>query len=1793
MSFEANRGQYDSQVKFLSRGGGYNLFLTSTEAVLVTGNSRPAPQNKGLKDRRETLANPHRAKDSVPVRMKLVGGNSRPRVTGLAELPGKTNYFNGSDPRKWQANIANYGKVKYSSVYPGVDIIYYGNQQQLEYDILVSPGADPKLVKFDFQGAQRIRVDKNGDLVLTTNEGELRQLKPNSYQIVDGVKRAIVASYVLNENNQVGFRVGDYDKSRQLVIDPILAYSTYLGGGYNDGGRSVAVDANGSAYVLGYTTSVDFPTANSLQTANAGSYDVFVTKLNPQGTQLVYSSYLGGANDDSGAGIAVDATGNVYLTGSTQSADFPTTVNAYDRTCGTDGNCDANGYGPTTDAFVAKLNPTGSALVYSTYLGGDTWDSGVGIGVDGNDNAYVAGRTASANFPTASPLQAANGGGNEVFLTRLAANGATLVYSTYLGGTGDDYCSGVAVETSGAAYLTGFTSSGNFPVANALQSTYSGAPFADAFVSKLVFEVNPGTGLPELRLDYSTYLGGTGDDVAKGIAVNSSGDVFIAGMTESTDFPVANPYQATKGADRDAFVSKLVSTIDQGTGLPVLSLTYSTYLGGDGYDEAYGISVNASGDAYLTGYTWSSNFPTVNSLRSDPVSGVMIAKLNATGSALLYSTYLASGYGYGITVDAAGAAYVTGETDSAGFPTASAIQPNRSGYNDAFLLKLADTNGFSISGQVTDINGPNPYYVTMTLSGSESRTILTDAAGNYSFNNVGPGGNYTVTPSVNGPYGFSPISQSVNNLSSNQTFNFTGAPLHTISGRITDFGGADMYGVTVTLSGSQADTVQTDYAGIYTFYNVPGGGNYTVTPSKPTYAFSPASQTLNNLSGDQTAINFTGNLSYTIDGRVVDPNNTGVSGVTITLLRDDDGSVQTVQTDANGNYSFPAVVGHKDYFVTPSKLNHIFTPSTQSVPWIYQNTTVDFAAIPPFSIRGQVAGAGVVTMTLSGSQGGSIQTDANGNYCFWGLASGGNYTVTPSKATYVFVPGNATFTSLAENQTVNFSGVPPFNVSGRVTNAASAPISGVTITLSGNGTQQVTTNANGDYSFANVVGGFTYTLTPSKTGYLFTPASQAFPNLLANPNANFTGRLVYTISGRAADNNGVGINAATITLSGAQTGVAQTDANGNYSFVNLDQGANFWLAASKTGYSFYPLNQFIANLNSNQTANFVSGTAGTILLNPIADAHVRDGASASTNFGTATLLEVRTTGTANDGNNRDAYFKFDLSTAGSIGTVKLRTYASLSASGTVATSAYPVAVTSWIESGAGSITWSNKPALGTALGSVSVTGTTYAWYEIDVTSYIKSELAAGRTVVSLALHDTASSTPNLRINSREATSNKPELLITPEAVTNTAPVVNAGPDQTLALPSSVTLDATVSDDGLPSPPAALTFTWTKVSGPGTVNFSSPNASDTAASFSTTGTYVLQLQASDSVLSATDQVQVIVNPDPTILNLLPTADAYVRDGSANANTNFGTATTLSVSTDTVVNSGNNRDAYFKFDTTSAGSAANVVTAKVRFFGALSAAGTVNTSVYSVATTTWIESGTGSITWNNKPARGPSPLSSVSVTGTTSAWYELDVTNYIKSEKTAGRHVVSLAIHDAAAATPIINLNSKEAATNKPVLVITQAPSTAPKIITMSPSYGLAGTAVTVSGLNFGASQGSSTIKFNGVTATATAWNANSISTTVPAGAATGPVIVTVGGVNSVGAIFTVAATDADSDTDGMMDSWERMYFGGLTQTAAGDFDGDGLTNLLEFQQGRNPTISTVFDTMLAVSLKVLTPLEFIQ
>jgi hypothetical protein len=769
LAFEKNQGQTDSRVKFLSRGAGYTLFLTANQAIfsLHTSDANGVVGEANREDeRRQTPVgirptskkSEKQAVDSI-LRMKLVDANSSVAVSGIDELPGKNDYFIGNDAKRWQTDVPTYAKVKYEGVYSGIDLVYYGNHQQLEFDFIVAPGADPRRIQFDVRGTKRLRRDGDGDLALITetSKGGIRWHKPVAYQEKKGMRQLVAVDYAIMSGNRVGFKVGKYDEREPLYIDPLI-YSTYLGGSGSDSARGIAVDSSGNAYVTGETASTNFPTMNPLQPAYGGGIgNAFVAKLNASGSALVYSTYLGGSGEDGGRGIAVDSSGDAYVTGQTSSTDFPT-MNPLQPTNGEAGNY---------TAFVTKLNPTGSALVYSTYLGGsdNEIDGGSGIAVDSSDEAYVTGTTRSTNFPTMNPLQSTNGEGagtDTAFVTKLNPTGSALVYSTYLGGSDgeSDSAIGIAVDSSGDAYVTGQTASTNFPTMNPLQSTNGeGAGEYTAFVTKL----NP-TGS---ALVYSTYLGGSssGEDGGESVAVDSAGDAYVTGSTNSTNFPTMNPLQpAYGGGAGDAFVTKLNAAGS--------ALVYSTYLGGSGVDGGHGIAVDSSGNAYVTGYTGSTNFPTMNPFQ--PTIGnastftAFVTKLNPAGSALVYSTYLGGSgadNGLGIAADSTGDAYVTGQTASTNFPTMNPLQPAYAGQNDAFVAKFAASTGTDFS--LSAANGGN------CPSGGNCSTSATVTAGQTATYNlqVSPvnGFNGTVTLSCGDALAKSTCSVSPSSVTVNGT----------------------------------------------------------------------------------------------------------------------------------------------------------------------------------------------------------------------------------------------------------------------------------------------------------------------------------------------------------------------------------------------------------------------------------------------------------------------------------------------------------------------------------------------------------------------------------------------------------------------------------------------------------------------------------------------------------------------------------------------------------------------------------------------------------------------------------------------------------------------------------------------------------------------------------------------------------------------------------------------------------------------------------------------------------------
>ncbi len=699
LHFEANQGQVAAPVKFLARGQGYALALMATEAVLQL---RTAPASAGGKPN---------AEKSTTLRLRLPGAKANPHITGLDELPGQTNYFSGSDPSQWRTGIANYARVKVSEVYPGVDLIYYGQQRQLEYDIIVQPAADPRSIALQFEGADKLEIDARGDLLLHTAGGTLRQRKPIVYQETVNGRTMIDGRYAVKDEREIGFVIGAYDHTLPLVIDPVLSYATYLGGNQGDSAASIAVDADGNAYVTGFTTALDFPTVNPFQATpnhnNPGNLQVaFVTKLNAAGTAFVYSTYLGSPNTFGNA-IAVDSSGHAYVTGVTSANNFPTTPGAFVPAGPPGGPGPGGSSGPA--GFVTKLSATGAALIYSTYITSPTFQFAGpgccgtinGIKVDDTDHAYLVGQSNEPSFPVTpgafhGPPAEGSSTGKDTFVIRLAASGSALLYSTFLGGVGAGtfaFPGGLALDPAGNVYVTGQTTSTTFPTTpGAYQTTFHG--MRDAFVTKL----NPtGTGLV-----YSTLLGGSGSDEGHALALDATGNTYITGVTNGADFPTTpGAFRPFIGGDGgDAFLAKLNAT---GT-----ALVYSTYLGNGIADRSgTGVAVDGAGNAYVTGSGAgnSNGGYLINALTPTPTNrSAFLLKLNPAGTALGYATLLGGNTGSSVanalTLDAAGNAYVTGATHATDFPvTPGAAQGSNHGGDinaagsDAFILKLSAQAG--------------------------------------------------------------------------------------------------------------------------------------------------------------------------------------------------------------------------------------------------------------------------------------------------------------------------------------------------------------------------------------------------------------------------------------------------------------------------------------------------------------------------------------------------------------------------------------------------------------------------------------------------------------------------------------------------------------------------------------------------------------------------------------------------------------------------------------------------------------------------------------------------------------------------------------------------------------------------------------------------------------------------------------------------------------------------------------------------------------------------------------------
>ncbi len=551
LHFEPNVGQAPGGVRYLARTPGATILLMDTEAVIQVRAKEAVGSEASAKGREVKAA---------VVRMRLAGASRPRKVEKLDRLPGTSNYFLGANPRRWQKDIPQYRRLRYETVYSGVDVVYSGTGQQFRFDFELAAGSDPSKVALQFEGMDRLRIAESGELLLETAVGEVRLAQPVVYQEGKQGRETIEAGFRLLAEGRVGFAIGEYDRSQPLVIDPTLTYSTYLGSSGSEYGLGVAVDAARNAYIVGYTSGTEFPVINPIQNGLVNRSDVFVSKLNSTGTQLIWSTYLGGGGEDFGRGIAVDSSGNTYITGYTGSADFPI-ANAAQGAIG----------GPTNatlpyDAFVAKLSSSGNSLVYSTFLGGQRDDYGYGIAAD---------------------------------------------------------------VSSGDAYVTGCTSSWDFPLQGAYQPVFGGANngSSDAFVAKFSAA---GT------RRFSTYLGGSRSDCGRSIALDGSGNSSVAGYTESDDFPTTSGViQTGRHGSYDAFVARMAS---DGS-----SLAYSTYLGGSGEDGAYGVAVDSSGSAHVTGYTYSSDFPTTPDVVQPSLHGLMngfLTKLGPGAATLGFSTYL-------------------------------------------------------------------------------------------------------------------------------------------------------------------------------------------------------------------------------------------------------------------------------------------------------------------------------------------------------------------------------------------------------------------------------------------------------------------------------------------------------------------------------------------------------------------------------------------------------------------------------------------------------------------------------------------------------------------------------------------------------------------------------------------------------------------------------------------------------------------------------------------------------------------------------------------------------------------------------------------------------------------------------------------------------------------------------------------------------------------------------------------------------------------------------------------------
>ncbi len=1004
--FQANDGQANNPASFVVRGLDYQFLISPDGAKIELKKTDATTQKTSLRT----------------VQMQFFGASSQAQIYGADELPGKVNYLIGNSPAQWRTGVAMFSRVRVAQLYPGINLVYYGNQQQLEYDFTVAPGANPDAIKIRFDGVDKISIGAQGELILALGSGEILQPAPMIYQIVDGARKRVSGGYRLLNKHTVAFMIGKYDHQLPLVIDPILSYSTYFGGNSSDTAWSIAVDTNGFVYIAGQTLSGQFyPTPGAFQTNFAGGSitgDAFVAKFGNQASNLIYFTYLGGGADDSAASIVLDGAGDAFVTGFTDSPNFPTTTNALYRSIG--GSPTPGGY--FLDAFVSELSPSGSNLVYSTYFGGSGPDSGTGIALDSSNNIYVAGYTCSPDLRTTSNAFQKHLGCPysiyttylyaNAFLAEIGASGTNLIYSSYFGGTNYDAGESIAVDSSNYVYMTGFTSSTNFPNTNAFQGYLNGTPIPtssyDAFVAKFTPSC---TGLV-----YSTFLGGTNNDVAYHIAADSSGNAYVTGWTVSTNFPntVTNVPGLYNGLANNTGVSYpyitnafLTQVTWNGTNA---ALGYSAVFGGTnfGIDVGYGVALDPSGDAFVIGATTSTNFPAFNTpglLGATNAGGsdAFVIAFNTNCSAIIYSGYLGGSgndYGFGIAVDSLTNVYITGNTASLNFPVYNNQgQTSLKGPSDAFLAEI----GWTVQPPVITTQPTNQdLWVGATVSfdvtatGTPPLTYLWQVDGTNLTNGTNIFGS-TISGATN-------TTLTISNAQTNDSGNYT--------------------------------VVVTNYAGSVTS----SVAVLTVTNGPPVITVQPTNQTVEATQESATlSITAVGSpplrYQWQVDGTNLTDGTTSsgsyISGSTNSIL-----TISNPQTNDSGNYlvivtNYVGSVTSSVAVLTVTQAPILTLQPTNQTVGVGSTVVfnVDGYATSPYSLQwlesginlvdgGNISGSTTASLTIT-----NAQTYNNGNYSFIITNNYGSATSSVATLTVLTSPNFTGITSGGTNGGFILSGV--------------------------------------------------------------------------------------------------------------------------------------------------------------------------------------------------------------------------------------------------------------------------------------------------------------------------------------------------------------------------------------------------------------------------------------------------------------------------------------------------------------------------------------------------------------------------------------------------------------------------------------------------------------------------------------------------------------------------------------------------------------------------------------------------